>query len=125
MKVLVDTSVWVGHFKQRNERLVSLLEEGAVVCHPYIVVEIACGTPPRRRAVIAMLTELDSTPVATHDEVLALVERRSLHGRGCGFVDLALVASALMAGGARLWTLDRRLASAARECGIEWRPATA
>ena len=72
MNVLVDTSVWIGHFKQRNEHLVSLLEAGMVVGHPYVVVEVACGTPPNRRAIIDLLAELESTPVATTDELLAL-----------------------------------------------------
>lgn len=65
MNVLVDTSVWVAHFKQRDERLVALLEAGLVVCHPHVVVEVACGTPPSRRAVIALLSDLESVPVAT------------------------------------------------------------
>ncbi len=58
MNILVETSVWVGHFQQRNERLVALLEKGRVVCHPYVVTEVACGAPPSRRAIIAMLAEL-------------------------------------------------------------------
>ena len=66
MNVLVDTSVWVDHFKQRNERLAALLEEGQVVCHPHVVTEVACGTPPNRRTLIAMLADLESTPLATN-----------------------------------------------------------
>lgn len=96
MNVLVDTSVWVSHFKQRNERLVALLEAGRVVCHPYVVMEVACGTPPNRRAIVAILAELESAPLATLEEILELIERRSLYGRGCGFVDMSLLASALL-----------------------------
>jgi len=123
MNVLVDTSVWVGHFKQRNERLVALLEAGVVVCHPYVVVEVACGTPPSRRAIVAMLGELDSTPVATTDEVLEMIERRNLFGRGCGFVDMSLLASALLSDTALIWTLDKRLESLAGELNRVYRPA--
>ena len=123
MSVLVDTSVWVGHFKQRNERLVALLEAGLVVCHPYVVVEVACGTPPNRRAIVAMLAELDNTPVATTDEVLDMIERRNLHGRGCGFVDMSLLASTLLSDQAMIWTLDKRLESLAGELNRAYRPA--
>lgn len=111
MNVLVDTSVWVDHFKQRNERLAALLEEGRVVCHPYVVTEVACGTPPNRRAIIAMLADLESTSLATPDEILKLIERHSLHGRGCGFVDVSLLASALLSDQTLIWTLDKRLES--------------
>ena len=123
MNVLVDTSVWVGHFKQRNERLAALLEEGRVVCHPYVVTEVACGTPPNRRAIIAMLAELESTPLATPGEILELIERRSLYGRGCGFVDISLLASALLSDQTLIWTLDKRLESVAAGLSRAYRAA--
>jgi predicted nucleic acid-binding protein len=125
MKVLVDTSVWVGHFKQRDEQLVVLLEAGVVACHPYVVVEVACGTPPRRREVIDMLGELESVPVTTTDELLELLQRRALFGRGCGFVDVSLLASALLSEQTLLWTLDKRLEAVATELGRNYRPALA
>lgn len=123
MNVLVDSSVWVGHFKQRNEHLVALLDDGLVVCHPHVVIEIGCGTPPARRAIIAMLAELESTPVATQAELLALVERRQLYGRGCGLVDVGLMASVLLSDKAVLWTLDKRLEQVATELNKVYRPA--
>ena len=123
MNVLVDTSVWVDHFKQRNERLAALLEEGRVVCHPYVVTEVACGTPPNRRAIIAMLADLESTPLATPDEILELIERHSLHGRGCGFVDVSLLASALLSDQTLIWTLDKRLESVVAELNRAYRTA--
>lgn len=123
MNVLVDTSVWAGHFKQRNDRLVTLLEADLVVCHPNVVVEIACGTPPNRRDVIEMLQELESAPVATPSELLALIDRRTLQGRGCGYVDVSLLASALLGDQTLLWTLDRRLDGVAAELGRAYRPA--
>ena len=122
MNVLVDSSVWVGHFKQRNEHLVTLLEDGAVLCHPYIVAEVACGTPPSRRVIIAMLIELESSPVATQDELLAMIEARRLYGRGCGLVDLSLLASILINEKALIWTLDKRLELLASELNRAHRP---
>lgn len=108
MNVLVDSSVWVGHFKQRNEHLVTLLEADWVVCHPYIVAEVACGTPPNRKAIISMLSELETTPVATQDELLALVDAQQLYGRGCGFVDLSLLASACLSETTLIWSFDKQ-----------------
>ena len=123
MNVLVDTSVWIGHFKQRNEHLVALLESGRVVCHPYVVVEVACGTPPNRRAIITLLAELDSVPVATPDEVLDMTERRNLYGRGWGFVDMSLLASTLLSENALIWTMDKRLDAVASELKRVYRTA--
>lgn len=125
MKVLVDTSVWVGHFKQRDERLVALLEAGLVVCHPYALVEVACGTPPHRTEIIDMLRELESVQVATPDELIELLQRRALFGRGCGFVDVSLLASALLSDQTLLWTLDKRLEAVAAELGRAYRPSLA
>ncbi len=122
MNVLVDTSVWVGHFKQRDERLVVLLEAGLVVCHPYVVVEVACGTLPRRADIIDMLGQLESVQVATPSELMALLQRRALFGRGCGFVDLSLIASVLLSDQTQLWTLDRRLQAIAGELGRAHQP---
>lgn len=121
MKVLVDTSVWVAHFKQRNEPLVALLYAGWVVCHPHVVVEVACGTPPQRHQIIEMLSELETLPVATPDELLTLLERQAIFGRGCGFVDLSLLASALLSQQTSLWTLDKRLNTIAHELGLAYR----
>ena len=123
MSVLVDSSVWVGHFKQRNERLVALLEAGRVVCHPHVVVEVACGTPPSRRMVISMLKELEQVPVTTTDELLIFIERRAVWGRGCGFVDLSLLASALLSDQTLIWTVDQRLQAVAADLGRSYRPA--
>jgi len=123
VNVLVDTSVWVGHFRQRNDHLASLLEGGVVVCHPYVVMEVACGSPPNRRAIIVMLAELASTPIATQDELLALVENRQLYGRGCGFVDMGLLASTLLSNNTLLWTLDQRLDRASIELNRAYHPA--
>ena len=122
MEVLVDTSVWVAHFKQRNEHLAALLESGLVVCHPFVVVEVACGTPPRRAAVIDALSALDQAPVATPPELLALLQKKALYGRGCGFVDLSLLAATLLGNNLRLWTQDRRLQAVALSLGKAYAP---
>ena len=122
MNVLVDSSVWVGHFKQRSEHLVQLLEHGLVICHPYVVAEIACGTPPERQAIINMLADLDSAPVATQNELLAMMNNRKLFGRGCGFVDMSLLASSLISEKLHIWTVDKRFELIASELGLAYKP---
>ncbi|OGB54575.1 MAG: twitching motility protein PilT [Burkholderiales bacterium RIFOXYD12_FULL_59_19] len=122
MNVLVDSSVWVGHFKQRNEHLVALLEADLVVCHPFIVAEVACGTPPSRKVIINMLSELERVPVAKQDELLAMLDARQLYGHGCGFVDLSLLASALLSEKTLIWTLDKRFELLAAQANRAFSP---
>ena len=121
MRVLVDTSVWIEHFRQGLPALVDLLGQDAVLMHPYVLAELACGTPPKPRArTLADLGRLMPAPVATQAELLAFVERNVLYGKGCGMVDIALLASARLAPAAHLWTLDKRLQSLAERLGIAW-----
>ncbi|OIP18379.1 MAG: VapC toxin family PIN domain ribonuclease [Comamonadaceae bacterium CG_4_9_14_3_um_filter_60_33] len=122
MNVLVDSSVWVDHFKQKNDQLATLLRDHLVVCHPYIVMEVACGTPPNRRAIIEMLGELESTTLATTNEILSMLAGFRLYGRGCGLVDLSLFASVLLTDKVLLWTFDKRLEQVASERNKAYRP---
>lgn len=122
--VLVDTSVWVDHFRNRNENLVSLLTLDLALSHPLIVTELACGTPPAPRS--RTLTDIATLPQArqaTLDEVRGFIEREKLYGLGCGVVDLALLASTLLTPGSRLWSLDRRLLGLAQRFDVAFRPA--
>lgn len=119
MSVLVDTSVWVEHFRKRNEALVELLTHDLTVIHPMVVVELACGTPPAPRSKsLGDLKLLQQVNQASLNEVLEFIERENLYGLGCGLVDMALLASTLITPGAKLWTLDKRLASLAERFGV-------
>lgn len=111
--VLVDTSVWVAHFRQRNAALVALLTADQALIHPMVLGELACGTPPERQRTLSDLGLLQPTQQASLREVIAFVDREQLHGLGCGLVDISLLASALLTPGATLWTLDKRLAKLA------------
>ena len=113
---LVDTSIWVHHLRRGNDRLRTLLEEGHVLCHPFIVGELACGSIKNRDEVLSLLRALPRVTVAEHDEVLDFTHRRRLHGRGLGWIDLHLLASTILSN-AFLWTTDRRLADAVAEFG--------
>ncbi|MGL1834068.1 type II toxin-antitoxin system VapC family toxin [Rhodocyclaceae bacterium SMB388] len=121
MTVLVDTSVWVDHFRHPHEALPSLLERDQVLTHPMVRIELACGTPPGPRArALGDMALLRPASQATWDEVASFIERESLFGLGCGLVDITLLASTLITPGARLWTLDKRLAALARRFGVAW-----
>lgn len=120
--VLVDTSVWVDHFRKHNDALVDLLELDLVVTHPLIVGEIACGTPPNRIQVLSDLGSLHQAQQASIREVIDFIEHERLFGLGCGLVDLLLLASALMTPGTELWTLDKRLGALAERVGVMHQP---
>ena len=115
--VLADTSVWLDHWRHGNQRLATLLSEGRVVVHPFVLGEIALGTVTPRAEVLRRLSKLDAPRVAQHGEVMALIEGTPLWGRGIGWVDAHLLASALL-DRLHLWTLDRRLSHVANELGV-------
>ena len=114
--VLVDTSVWIDHFRRKQSRLFELLEEGAVMCHPFIVGELACGNLRNREEVLGLLQALPMASRAEHAEVLQLLQVNHLYGRGLGWVDANLLASAKLSG-CSVWTKDKSLAVAAGEIG--------
>lgn len=108
--VLADTSVWISHFRKPNPVLQALLSSDQVLCHPLVLIEIACGTPPApRERTLGYLRQLRSATVATTDETLALIERERLQDSGCGAVDLLLLGSVLLTSATVLWTLDKNL----------------
>jgi predicted nucleic acid-binding protein len=115
--VLVDTSVWINHLRVSNPELASLLDEGTVLTHPFVSGELACGNLKNRTSILSNLVDLPLATVATHSEVTLLLEQRKLWGRGLGWVDVHLLASALLSN-CRLLTLDQRLAQVASELGL-------
>jgi predicted nucleic acid-binding protein len=117
--ILVDTSVWVRHLRQGDQHLISLLDEGQVVCHPFIIGELACGSLKNRREILTLLATVPTATIAEHDEVLRLIESRNLYGRGIGWVDAHLIASALLSH-APLWTLDGKLRAVASSLRISY-----
>ena len=114
MIVLVDTSVWIDHLRRGNQQLVELLESGRVLCHPHVIGELACGNLQNRAEILKLLNTLPQAVAVTFAEALTFVESHHLYGRGLGWVDIHLLASAILSG-CPLWTLDRRLFKAAAE----------
>jgi len=115
--ILVDTSVWIEHFRTGSERLKALLLDEQVLCHPLIVGELACGTSQKRSEILSMLKALPEVHLLEHEEVLSFLEARHLYGRGIGWVDAHLLASALLTG-CHLWTLDKPLRRVAAHLNV-------
>ena len=114
--ILVDTPVWVDHLRRTNEILEALLLRDAVATHPFIVGEVALGGAAR--VVIDRLRKLPETVVARDDEVLGLIERYKLIGRRLGYLDVHLLASALLTGTTEVWTFDKSMKAVASDLGI-------
>ena len=115
--ILVDTSVWVAHWKASVPPLATLLNDGEVLMHPAVVGELAMGNLANRDATLATLQLLPSIREATHAEVLRMIEARTLYGTGIGYVDAQLLAAALAAG-APFFTRDKRAFAGAQRLGI-------
>jgi predicted nucleic acid-binding protein len=116
--VLADTSVWVEHFRQGRTGLEALLHDGQVICHPFIVGELACGNLKSRSQILSLLNTLPMARLAEHEEVMHVIEKYRLMGKGLGFIDMHLLASAMLTD-VPLWTLDKRLESVSTTLGIK------
>jgi predicted nucleic acid-binding protein len=114
--ILVDTSVWVDHLRSHDANLGRLLEDGTIQIHPFVIGELACSGLTNRAAVLDLLQNLPAATVAEADEVLNFIAGHKLYGRGVGYVDVHLLASAAI-DGVRLWTLDQRLKAVAVALG--------
>jgi predicted nucleic acid-binding protein len=115
--VLVDTSVWIDHFRRGNARLEAILHAGEVRTHPFVVGELACGNLVKRDEVLQLLRSLPEVVAATNDEVLEFVERNRLMGAGIGWIDAHLLASTVLTP-TSLWSLDAKLARQARRLNL-------
>jgi predicted nucleic acid-binding protein len=105
---LVDTSVWIDHFRNGNPQLEELLINNEVITHPFVIGELACGSIRNRNQILGLLKELPAADVAEQQEVLRFIEDRKLFGKGIGLIDAHLIASALISK-VRLLTMDKAL----------------
>lgn len=117
--ILVDTSVWIDHFRSTISMLASMLQQERVLIHPCVMGELALGRLPDPDRVLADLHDLPAADVATNDEVLIFIRRNGLAGSGIGYADAQLLASARLTPDAALWSRDRRLLAAARRLGLD------
>lgn len=117
--VLVDTSVWVAHLRAGGIGLEALLNEGHVICHPFIIGEIACGNLRNRSEILTLLRALPGAVPAEHEEVMEFIENSNLMGQGLGYVDMHLLASAILTE-VPLWTLDKKLRGVCSKLGLTY-----
>lgn len=117
--ILADTNVWIKHFRETDAELISQLNIGFVACHPFIIGELACGNLGNRAEILLLFQALPSSPVVEDTEILEFIENNSLMGRGLGYVDIHLLASAII-GNVLLWTYDRRLKESAIDLGVSY-----
>ena len=118
--VLVDTSIWVAHLRKGNRKLQQLLMDAEVICHPFIIGELACGTIKNRNEILSLLKSLPSAPVLEFDELLFFIDQNQIMGIGIGFVDVHLLASAQLSDNF-LWTADKKLNSAAIKLSLNYK----
>lgn len=116
--ILVDTSVWIDHLHIGDERLISLLDAGEVLAHPFVIGELALGNLRQRDAVLSDLADLPQAVPAAHEDVLELINREALSGLGIGYIDAHLLAAVRLTAGSKLWTRDRHLNSVAADLGV-------
>ena len=115
--ILVDTSVWVAHFREHNPLLEASLLDGEVWTHPFVIGELACGNLKNRSEILGLFHVLPQVTQASHEEILVLLERHRLMGTGLGLIDVHLLGSALISH-AKLWTIDRRLKEIAGQLSV-------
>ena len=120
MNVLVDTSIWVNHFRSSNSHLEGLLDNTEVVCHPLIIGELACGNIKNRNEILTLLSSLPMAPEVEYDEALEFIELNKLMGKGIGFIDIMLLASSRLAE-LPIWTNDKKLKEAAQRIHISYK----
>lgn len=120
--VLVDTSVWVSHFRKDNLSLRSLLINDQILCHPLVLLELACGSPPAPRLkTLSQLKGLRQATLATTEEAIDFVEKNKFYELGCGAVDISLLASTLLSKNAVLWTFDKNLEALATQLDVAFK----
>jgi predicted nucleic acid-binding protein len=111
--VLIDTSVWISHLRETHPLLVDLLNKGEAVCHPLVIGELACGNLKNRASILSLLEALPMSLFVEQNELLQFIENHNLMGKGLGYVDVQLLASAVLTG-IPLWTLDKKLGKFAK-----------
>lgn len=120
--VLVDTSVWIRSLANRApfvNALRRLLEHDQVAGHELVYGELLLGDLGGRRKLLSAYQLMHQAPVVPHGEVVAFVHARNLRGRGAGWIDIHLLASAVV-GRFQLWTADARCAALGLELGISY-----
>lgn len=120
-RFLADSAVWIDHIARPDPFMARALADGAVLCHPFVIGEVALGSLANRTRVLAQLAALRSVELASHDEVMVMTEAHPAYSRGVGYVDACLLAAARL-NNVPLWTRDKRFAAVAEEMGLLFTP---
>jgi hypothetical protein len=120
--ILVDTSVWINHFRYGDTTLTNLLNAGQVCVHPFVIGELALGNLQQRDDILDILNNMPRSKIATDEEVMKLINLSKLYGQGIGYIDAHLLASTRLTPGSLLWTLDKRLRAVANQLGLHIAP---
>jgi predicted nucleic acid-binding protein len=115
--ILVDSSVWINHLRNRNQQLAELLEAGEIATHTCVIGELACGTLSQRSLFLARLGCLQQCPESPFTEVMNLIEKHHLWGRGLSWADVHIISSAHTTEH-EIWTDDKAMQQAASEIGL-------
>jgi len=115
--ILADTSIWIDHFRHADAELRKIIEDDRLLCHSAVIGELALGSFRERTGVIAFLAAQREAFVATHEEVMMMIDRHAIFSMGIGYTDAHLLASVLLDKRAALWTRDKRLRAAAEKAG--------
>lgn len=115
--ILADTSIWIDHFRRVDAELRRIIEDDRLLCHPCVIGELALGSLRDRRSVMAFLAAQREAVVATHDEIMTMIDHHGIFSMGIGYTDAQLLASVLLDQRAALWTRDKRLRAAAEKAG--------
>ena len=118
--ILLDSSVWIDHLRKAEPAVVSLLNDHEVLCHPFVIGEIACGSLAQRQLVVKTLSALPKVTIAEHEEVLSYIKSHQLFSLGLSFIDIHLLASCTLSA-TQIWTRDRRLNDAATSLSLSYR----
>ena len=117
--ILVDTSIWIDHFRAAEPQLVALLTRNGALCHPFVIGEIALGGIANRAQVLRLLANLPVAATATHDEAMAFIDTHKLANSGLGLIDTHLLAAAALTPGALLWSRDKTLRAVAARLKLD------
>ncbi|WP_343061006.1 type II toxin-antitoxin system VapC family toxin [Rhizobium soli] len=120
--ILVDTSIWIDHFRYGDAELQKIINDDMLLCHPFVVGELALGSLRERDAVLAFLGAQREAMIATHAEVMTIINSHSIFSMGIGYTDAHLLTSTLLDKRSSLWTRDKRLAATAQKVGVALHP---
>ncbi len=120
--ILIDTSVWIHHLRKSTPQLQRLLLEEQVMCHPFVIGEVACGNLKNRGEILSLMRALPKAEVAEHEEVLRFINNKSLFGVGIGLIDVHLLASTFLSK-SKILTEDKKLQRIASKLGVLYKQA--